>query len=69
MEMIAPMGDLHKCKLCGDLKIRVADGSYPNGNKRWIDPSRSLWSGKTCPDCHRKRAKENAATKRASREV
>lgn len=56
----------HICKKCNQVKDRVDDGRYPNGNKRYRDSNGELWSGKTCPSCTRDRLKNHMRTKRSS---
>lgn len=63
------MTKLH-CKRCNELKTRnvkhIIDHNgisvpdyYPGSkNKKYIDDNGKLWSGKSCPDCHRLRVKE-----------
>lgn len=43
------------CKVCGELKTRVTSDKYPNGrDKKHVDEHGKLWSGNSCPDCHKK---------------
>ncbi len=50
--------DLKHCKVCGELKLRVRSGKYPNNkNPRFADNKGRLWNGATCPDCHVKKQK------------
>lgn len=57
--------NLTHCKICNELKSRIQDGNYNNSkDKRWRDNHGSLWVGRCCPDCHRKRMAEKQRTKR-----
>lgn len=47
--------NLSKCKVCNQLKNRIADGNFNHRDKRWRDESGGMWSGRTCPSCHRER--------------
>ena len=58
--------DISKCRKCEGLVVRKQDGYFPDGkNKRFVDANGKQWSGRTCPDCHGKRAKETIKQKRA----
>lgn len=46
--------NLIRCKVCGEMKLRIQDGMFDHKNKRWRDEKGGLFSGRTCPDCHRK---------------
>lgn len=60
--------NLCHCKKCGELKTRIEDGKYPNSkNKRYVDGSKKLWSGKVCPECQKNRTKENMKNMRFNR--
>jgi hypothetical protein len=45
-----------KCKVCGEIKVRqTLDNKFPNGrDKKHVDAEGKLWSGNTCPSCHRR---------------
>jgi hypothetical protein len=51
-----------KCSCCGETKVRVLDGRFPNKkDQKWVDPeTRKQWSGHTCSECHR----ENCARRK-----
>ncbi len=58
--------DLRHCKQCGDLKLRIRDGNYPNQkDTRYIDDTGKQWSGSTCSKCHRENCKNKAKERRA----
>lgn len=46
--------NLRVCKECMTLKLRVVAGKFKNskGNK-YRDSEGKLWNGRTCPDCHK----------------
>lgn len=47
-----------KCKVCQVIKTKIENGLYPNQKtKRYVDEFGKQWSGKTCPECNRTRAK------------
>jgi len=47
------------CKVCGEFKIRLADGKYPNSrNSRFVDECNKEWMGRTCPNCNIERSKK-----------
>ncbi len=57
--------DLSTCRKCEKIQIRKFDGYYPDGrNKRFLDGNGSLWSGRACPDCVRKRVRTQVKDKR-----
>lgn len=59
--------DISTCRKCGKLEVRKQDGYFPDGrNKRFIDAEGKQWSGRACPGCVRKRAKETIKQKRAN---
>lgn len=47
--------NLSKCKTCGVLRYRIQDGLFNGKDKRWRDEHGSMWSGRTCPKCHREK--------------
>ncbi len=48
------------CKVCGQLKSRIACGKFGDGrSKRWLDENGKQWNGLMCPDCQRNRARSN----------
>lgn len=47
--------NLSKCKTCGILRYRIQDGFFNGKDKRWRDEHGSMWSGRTCPKCHREK--------------
>lgn len=49
--------NMRKCKTCGILKVRIQDGKFKSGNKRWVSETGQQWSGNYCADCNRDRAK------------
>lgn len=58
--------DISSCRKCGKLEVRKQDGYYPDGrNKRFVNAEGDLWSGRACPDCVRKRVKEQVKKKRS----
>lgn len=51
--------DKRKCKRCGEEKLRIASGKFPNRkDKRWVDESRRQWMGNICGLCNVERSKE-----------
>lgn len=47
------------CRKCGELKVRILDGKFPNSrDKRFRDESGNLWNGRTCPSCHKNKIHE-----------
>ena len=58
--------DVCQCRKCGALEVRKQDGYFPDGrNKRFVNAGGAQWSGRACPDCVRKRVKEQVKQKRA----
>lgn len=52
--------DKRKCSRCKELRERIQDGRFPNGNnKRWRDEFGKMWSGNVCGECNQVRAKES----------
>ena len=47
--------NLIKCKACGILRHRIQDGQFNARDKRWRDEHGGMWSGRTCPKCHREK--------------
>jgi C4-type Zn-finger protein len=56
--------NMTKCKICGELKLRIQDGMYDHKNKRWIGEDGSEWNGRKCPSCQRAHMKNHQKTKR-----
>jgi len=55
-----------KCKVCQEEKIRMVVGTYPNGKDvKYGNETGKLWSGRTCPDCNKARAKSTMQKTRA----
>lgn len=49
---------LIKCRECGETKVRISDGKYPDKkNTRWVDEQGRLFNGKLCPSCQTEKAK------------
>lgn len=47
-----------KCKRCNDTITRYCIGRYPNQkDKIWVDKDGGEFNGKTCPSCHRAKAR------------
>ncbi len=58
--------DVSQCRKCGKLEVRRQDGYFPDGrNKKFVNAAGDQWSGRACPDCVRKRVKEQVKKKRA----
>lgn len=50
---------LIKCKNCGQTKVRILSGKFPDGkNNRWVDENGKLFNGKCCPACATEKAKQ-----------
>lgn len=45
--------NITKCKVCGELKLRIQDGMFNHKDKRWVGEDGTQWLGRKCPDCHR----------------
>ena len=59
-----------KCKLCNEIKKRFRGSKYPNGKDyRFVDEDGAEFTGRVCPECHRKRCKLNARLKAERREA
>lgn len=58
--------DIRRCKSCGETKKRTLVGKFPdNVNKKYVDETGKLWSGSTCPSCHKTKCKVHIAIKRS----
>lgn len=58
--------DVSQCRKCGKLEVRRQDGYFPDGrNKRFVNAENAQWSGRSCPNCVRKRVKEQIKQRRA----
>jgi hypothetical protein len=49
--------NLATCRACQQNKIKILQGKYPSGNKKYSNESGKLWSGSTCPECNTPRIK------------
>lgn len=57
--------DLRICKVCRELKVRIANGRYPNRkDRRFVDESGLSWNGRVCGTCHAGKMKEKMRVKR-----
>jgi hypothetical protein len=60
--------DVCQCRKCGKLEVRRQDGFFPDGrNKKFVNSVSEQWSGRSCPECVRKRVKEQVKLKRAEK--
>lgn len=51
--------DLSTCRLCEKIKPRRFVGKFDDKNKKYVDEHGKLWNGRTCPQCHTDRARNN----------
>lgn len=59
--------DISKCRKCGGLEVRKADGHFPDGkNRKFVDLDGGQWNGRMCPKCVRLKAKAHIKEKRAN---
>lgn len=56
--------DNSNCKVCNQLKVRILVGRYDIKNKKYQDEHGKLWSGRTCPECHREKMRLHMMRKR-----
>lgn len=56
-----------KCKVCNLMKPRILAGKMDEKNKKFIDDTGKMWSGRTCPGCHKERMKTNMSKMRFDR--
>lgn len=57
--------DKKQCKQCGQIKLRILAGRFPNlRNKKYEDEDGLLWNGHTCGRCHQEKMKLNMKSKR-----
>lgn len=59
--------DLSTCRLCNKVRIRIHQGNYPSGQKKFVDENNGLWSGRRCPSCNQTRVKGAMQSLRSSR--
>jgi hypothetical protein len=59
--------DLSSCRLCEKIKVRKLVGKFDDKNKKYIDETGILWSGRICPACHKDRVKFRMRKLRATR--
>jgi len=59
--------NVSQCRKCGKMEVRKQDGYFPDGrNKRFVNAVGAQWSGRACPDCVRRRVKDQVKQKRAN---
>ncbi len=70
IKRLTPSSDIDKkhCKICGEMKVRIHNGSYDSRNKRFVDESGKQWNGRVCPDCHANKSKSNMRVLRKKNE-
>lgn len=57
--------DKRQCKVCGEYKLRVRNGKYPNKKDAiFTDMEGKQWSGNVCPQCHVNRTKTRQKNRR-----
>jgi ribosomal protein S18 len=56
--------DSKECKVCTQVKQRIADKTYENGLRRYVDETGKMWNGRTCPTCHKEKVKNKVREKR-----
>lgn len=57
-----------QCKICMQLKTRIHSGYYVSKNKKFVDETGKLWSGRYCPSCNVKRSRAYMSMAKAQRE-
>lgn len=58
-ELKLSIDEQKECKVCKQIKSRINSGTFDGVNKKWVDEKGKQWSGRTCPDCHRIKTREN----------
>lgn len=51
--------NLRKCKMCGELKLRILAGKFESNNKKWVNEENKQWVGSVCPTCNKQRSQNN----------
>lgn len=65
MENSSSEVDKRQCKACGEFKIRIRSGRYPNAKDSvFVDIEGKQWSGNVCPQCHVERTKNKQKERR-----
>lgn len=52
------------CKVCVQVKMKIHNENFANGDKKYVDENGELWNGRTCPQCHRQKQMLNQRKKR-----
>lgn len=57
--------DKRQCKVCGEIKLRIRDGRFPNHkDSKFVDELGKHWNGNTCPKCHNEKIRAQVKAKR-----
>lgn len=59
--------NLRECKICKQLKQRIAAGKFDDKNKRYNDENGKAWMGNTCSSCHKEEIRKRMKAMRAIR--
>lgn len=52
------------CKVCKLIKTRILVGKFDDKNKKWVNEDGKLFNGKTCPDCHKDKVRNETKQRR-----
>jgi hypothetical protein len=56
--------DLKECKECKQLKKRILDKTYKDGNRRYLGEDGLMWNGRMCGACHQGRVRTDKRGKK-----